>query len=726
MKKLLLNASLMLGVSLFWANTTNAQIFFTEDFEGTMGANGLPAGWTESGLATDGIYDVGDNVMANSAGYWPAPAHTLFAQSNDDACNCDKSEDRLILPVQDFSTLTGGLELIADFYMDGQYSSTGFVEVSTDGGTTWVVEHTMAAVNGTWQDNFVIPLNSYVGTAGVLISFRFNDQGAWASGLGVDNVRLNETTSSVTLDVTASFEEYTQIPLLQTTAMALDADVASVGTDPAADAVLTANVYLAPDFVTPVFTASSTPAAIAAGTNSVLSAGSFTPTVTGDYVFEYISTATSAIDDTLIYNFSVTDEYYARDNGTVVVSLGLGVGAQGTLGCNYTLVNDAALDSVSFFMLPGANSLGDTIEIVVGTVAATVPTGTNIGSSGPYIITAADTSAAGAFVTLPIVDGTGAPLILTAGDYFIGVEEYATSENYGLAMSSGVLTAGTAYGSIDNGAYAELSSFGFDNMPIVRPAFSCVPLQGVDVQSACGAFTWIDGNTYTASNNTATFMVANPGGSCDSLITLDLTITPLTSTDVQTSCGDFTWIDGNTYSTSNNTATFLVPGASCDTLVTLDLTVNPIDLTTTVAGATITSNEASATAYQWIDCATNAAIAGETSQSFTATADGSYAVVVTTANCSDTSACEPILISSLNEGSILVGMKPNPTNNSVTISFNANEAALTVCDAQGKVIIANTNISSEEMINLRDVEKGIYFFHLVINGQESVHRVVKN
>jgi hypothetical protein len=68
-------------------NEIKAQIFFTETFEGTMGANGIPAGWSETGLSTDGIWNV--NTAANaSSGFltYPAPATgTRFAFSNDDA-----------------------------------------------------------------------------------------------------------------------------------------------------------------------------------------------------------------------------------------------------------------------------------------------------------------------------------------------------------------------------------------------------------------------------------------------------------------------------------------------------------------------------------------------------------------------------------------------------------------------------------------------------------------
>ena len=99
-------------------------------------------------------------------------------------------------------------------------------------------------------------------------------------------------------------------------------------------------------------------------------------------------------------------------------------------------------------------------------------------------------------------------------------------------------------------------------------------VNGTDTQTACGSYTWIDGITYTASNNTATFNI--PGGAangCDSLVTLDLTISnSVNGTDTQTACDSYTWIDGNTYTASNNTATFNIPGGAasgCDSLVTL-------------------------------------------------------------------------------------------------------------------------------------------------------------
>lgn len=105
----------------------------------------------------------------------------------------------------------------------------------------------------------------------------------------------------------------------------------------------------------------------------------------------------------------------------------------------------------------------------------------------------------------------------------------------------------------------------------------CAPSNTTDVVTACSQYTWINGTTYTASNSTATYVLQNQAG-CDSIVTLDLTINlPSNSNDVINSCGPYTWIDGNTYNTSNSAATFILPAASangCDSIIHLDLTVS--------------------------------------------------------------------------------------------------------------------------------------------------------
>ena len=136
----------------------------------------------------------------------------------------------------------------------------------------------------------------------------------------------------------------------------------------------------------------------------------------------------------------------------------------------------------------------------------------------------------------------------------------------------------------ESGEYTELFSdvSGCDSLVTLDLTITG-PSEGLDVQSACRSFTWIDGITYTENNNSATFLLTDSNG-CDSIVTLDLTINASTSgVDTQVACGDYVWIDGNVYSESNNTATFILPNAAgCDSTVTLDLSIVSLIETTDV------------------------------------------------------------------------------------------------------------------------------------------------
>ncbi len=139
---------------------------------------------------------------------------------------------------------------------------------------------------------------------------------------------------------------------------------------------------------------------------------------------------------------------------------------------------------------------------------------------------------------------------------------------------------------------ANLTSTGGSNI-FVQKLRQCLSTFGIDVINTCNSYTWIDGNTYTASNNTATHVLTNTA-SCDSIVTLNLTINSNTGTDVIAACNVYTWIDGNTYTTSNNTATYtLTNSAGCDSVVTLDLTINNPN-----TGADIVT---ACDSYTWID-----------------------------------------------------------------------------------------------------------------------------
>jgi len=101
-----------------------------------------------------------------------------------------------------------------------------------------------------------------------------------------------------------------------------------------------------------------------------------------------------------------------------------------------------------------------------------------------------------------------------------------------------------------------------------------------DVQVHCDSYTWMDGLTYTSSINTPTWTIPNTIGA-DSVITLNLTVLySTTGIDTIIACDSYTWIDGISYTATNNVAQYtLVNSVGCDSVVTLDLIIHYSDIT---------------------------------------------------------------------------------------------------------------------------------------------------
>jgi len=257
----------------------------------------------------------------------------------------------------------------------------------------------------------------------------------------------------------------------------------------------------------------------------------------------------------------------------------------------------------------------------------------------------------------------------------------------------------------------------------------CVNTTSTDVQTACGSFTWIDNNTYTSSNNTATHTLAggNANG-CDSIITLNLTINQATNgTDTQVACDSFTWIDNITYTSSNTTATHTLAGGNmfgCDSIVTLNLTINTVDTTVIVNGNTLNANAFGAT-YRWLDCNNNmAVIPGETNQGFNPTNNGSYALEITQNGCTDTSACHNIVLTGIGElNKSNISIYPNPTTNLITIKLNnlLENLSVELISIDGKIVQQQkVNNARKFTLDLSNENNGIYF--LKLNSEKSTNQ----
>ncbi len=155
----------------------------------------------------------------------------------------------------------------------------------------------------------------------------------------------------------------------------------------------------------------------------------------------------------------------------------------------------------------------------------------------------------------------------------------------------------------------------------------------------------------------------------------------------------------------------------------VQVTVNVLpDVTITASGNTLTV--AAADSYQWLNCSNQTNINGEIGQSYTATTNGDYAVIVTTAqSCVDTSVCETVNgvgIEVLPVNAIHVS--PNPFTKQVNIDFRAlgEEMEVEIYNPMGQLVLKQSVTALHHTLNMSESPSGMYL--LQIKGGPKMYR----
>lgn len=530
----------------------------------------------------------------------------------------------------------------------------------------------------TWTQ-YTITMTGLAGPTSGRVAFRYFVTNGGPSGsnsdyIGIDNFQY---TPAGTPDVMVDpyMDEYTLIPVQQVTAFNLSDTIRNGGAATANNTMLTVNIYEYPNFITPLQTTTSATATLAVGAAQLFSAGSFTPADTGFFVFEFISTCTNNsvnANDTAYYGVTVTDSTYARDDGLITAALGIGAGNGGYLGNSFEIVNPTFLTTVLTAYALGYT--GEPYAAVVWNTVAGVPNAI-IGSTDTLLYP----NDSLLVTTVPI---HGGPLLLMPGIYVVTVTEFDSTVQ--VAQTTDIFTPGTTW--IDwptspQGGWAPIEDFNissFNHPFVIRPNFNCTTSATQNVTVCAGGSVTVGSNTYNASG------------------------------------------------TYNDT---LTNAFGCDSIVVTNLTVDaPIDVTTTTNTYVITATQMGAT-YQWIDCNNgNAPIVGETNQSYTATADGSYAVIVTVGACSDTSACEVIIgmgiSSASSEGA--VSLYPNPNNGAFVVT-STQDGQFTIVNQLGQEVKKfELNQANNFRASFEDLGAGVYIMSGYSNGKFVSQRFVVN
>lgn len=215
------------------------------------------------------------------------------------------------------------------------------------------------------------------------------------------------------------------------------------------------------------------------------------------------------------------------------------------------------------------------------------------------------------------------------------------------------------------------------------------------------------------------------------IVSTQVTITepaPLSSNMSVTSCGSYT-LNSQTYNASGPYTQVVQNGNGCDSTINLMLTINPLPgngISTT--GPTALMSTTTGVTYSWLNCTTNQLVPNETSQTFVATANGTYAVITNNGTCSDTSTCMVINQVSINYVADLLqfSMYPNPTTEHITIQFdNVSVGNIEIINVDGKIVSRFEQVVSGSKLSFPFLESGMYILHLSTEKGDILHHFIK-
>ena len=149
--------------------------------------------------------------------------------------------------------------------------------------------------------------------------------------------------------------------------------------------------------------------------------------------------------------------------------------------------------------------------------------------------------------------------------------------------------------------------------------------------------------------------------------------------------------------------------------------------TNTLQGGSVqlTANYTSPTAqYQWLDCNNNMqALPGQNSSTFLPGTNGSYAIAITDAGCSDTSACQQIILGL--EDIFLQGVKiyPNPATTTLHMEFPIVPDELRLYNITGALVWKAESPEKYERLEIAVLPKGLYILEVSVNGMRKAYRI---
>jgi hypothetical protein len=490
--------------------------------------------------------------------------------------------------------------------------------------------------------------------------------------------------------------------------------------------------------------------------NNVIDNTPFTPTTTNNYIVTGTDVNGCNNYDTVTVTVLPLPNVNAGQDFAICV--GLGATLTGTGASTYQWNNNVN-NGVTFFpnttttytvIGTGANgcSAQDSVVVTVNTTPSiSLTNGGAACANGNVALNATTTGAFGGFWSSTNGGGTFAPNVSNTNVVY----------NPNGNDSATVTFVYVAFNQC--GASNDTTTINILGLPTVNAGIDaslCTGSNATLTATSTGAVVWnngiLDGVAFPAVGGTTNYIATATGANgCTNTDTVSITGLALPQVNAgvdQTICsGDFVTLNASgavTYAWDNNvidgvpfalaaTTTFTVTGTGangCDNTDNVTITVNALPNAVAIAAdpVTIVATPSGAN-YQWFNCATGQIIADATNDTLVASANGSYAVIVTNASgCSDTSDCMIVdQVGIYFPESAVIGLYPNPTNGMVTLEIPAQEGATAfVYDAQGKLILTVANAKNGEQFDLSKLSTGVYTFRVTLNNLTHIEKVVKH
>lgn len=184
----------------------------------------------------------------------------------------------------------------------------------------------------------------------------------------------------------------------------------------------------------------------------------------------------------------------------------------------------------------------------------------------------------------------------------------------------------------------------------------------------------------------------------------------------------------------NNSGTYsvalTVQNAFGSDTYTSNIVINSVNTSVSLNGTTLTAFSSGAS-YQWLDCGNgNSEVVGATSQSFTPTQSGTYALEITENGCTDTSGCLSVTVNGIEEHTVsnFLNAYPNPVDDILHLEIKNRTLigeTIEVRNILGEVLSSQKILSTLVNLDCSAWPKGIYFVQIKNTSKVFSQKIIK-